>query len=283
MRKFRQTAKRTKKNRRLSRRKLTKSKSKSKTRKYKGGSMNDDDYAFVGFYGTGRPIPMLLHINMTFDDKHITRLLGKEREPGIHIDSGNFLILSKLYKLKNMRNLDYIKLISHNTVFINEKNVDTNGFIFTFDWELFARQHIPILNGGQFNEQWLNENNGKRRDAIRQIELQYPGLFKRMFVTEEEQQQALQEIQEKEEAKRIEDLDEFEEIQKRALDEIKQSILKELRTDKPINLSRELSPEKNKVYAEEFENTMAMIPYLQEEQRKKKEYKLKRQFVDDLA
>jgi hypothetical protein len=41
--------------------------------------------------------------------------------------------------------------------------------------------------------------------------------------------------------------------------------------------------EKNKIYAEEFENTMNMIPYLREEQRKKKEYKLKRQFVDDLA
>ena len=165
--------------------------------------MNDKDYTFVGFTpvpgsAAGPWVPVFL-LNDTPYDHNTFSFLSYNPTPH------PIIYLSKLYKLKQIRNLDFSSLVY------------PNGFTFTDDQSTLNINIVRNKSNPLYaNSNPLNENEqGPRRDAIRQIELQYPGLFKRMFITEEEEQQALREIREKEEAKRIEDLDEIEKILKR--------------------------------------------------------------------
>jgi len=104
-----------------------------------------------------------------------------------------------------------------------------------------------------------------------------------MFVTPEEEQQALQNIQQQEELQKREELVEFEHIQQNALEEIKKSILKELQsTSNTVHETELTQEEKNKIYAEEFENTRRLIPYIREEMKNKKKKNKTRKYIDDL-
>jgi hypothetical protein len=261
----------------LSRRKQIKSKS----RKYIGGSLDDNEYILIGFGNTGhssinfRAPFFLRNTDMIFTNTNtMNGFVGKEGTQSL------ILILSQLYKLQSMRGLDFDFIIRWCNFVVDGHITDM-----TETWHQLELFKNPSYDTNRrLSEQWLNENNEKRKKAIRQTELRYPGLFKRMFITPEEEQEALENIKQKEEEKKREELNEFEILQQKALEEMKQSILKELQTNKSNSaVEPELSQEeKNKIYDEEFENNQRLIPYIREEQLNKKKKKPTIKYIDDL-
>jgi hypothetical protein len=109
------------------------------------------------------------------------------------------------------------------------------------------------------NEELFNEKN------LKPMELKYPGLFQRMFVTEEEEQNALEELQRKEVS-----------LIRRIPQNFKPKIII------PVEDENEKSQEdKEKTYREEMEITRQMMPYFRDEIKEKRKNKNSRKNVED--
>lgn len=147
-----------------------------KTRKVIGGTLDTSGYALVGFRGSGqikRPgIPIFLPNEKSLKNENdLLRRIGIGSF-GVH---RVMLFLPVLYEL-NYRRLSLKSLEGQALYDIHEE------FIYGID---FIGHNDQIA---------LKEMQNK----FREMELKYPGLFQRMFITEEEERQALEEIQKKE-------------------------------------------------------------------------------------
>lgn len=193
----------------------------NKTRKFRGGNKENNEFILVGFMAVPSSAqPIIMYNNISLD-----RFLT--------IGPGAQLILPQLYKLKNIRGLDLRSLI----------NKPSNCS--------FYEEYINPL---------ITRYNNTNRDIIRKVELKYPGLFQRMYITPEEEEAALKEIQEKEKEKQEEETltsTKNEEIQqiKRTLQEIQRK----------INGKEEDTEEMKETYAREMEEMEGMIPYIRED------------------
>ena len=177
-----------------------------------------------------------------------------------NLEYSNFhLILPQLYKLK-IRGLDLNRLLDPHT------HNGSQGFILFYDEQgnkVIDENFVPPIQRSNVTlEEWLetrpSEDNPKYKDIIREVELKYPGLFQRMYVTPEEEEEALKEIQEKEQEKQEETLitpknEEIQEIQKdlqemkTALQKIQKNINGKKNTKKIKEISDQLNPQSDKV------------------------------------
>lgn len=233
----------------------TKNIKRNKTRKYIGGTIENDNHVFVGFYSTtptshgriekiyGFNIPIILSKN----NQEINRMLPWPVSTGPPQFIRSHIIIPYLYKLKNYRGLDLADLAAKKYVTFRDENeipyfthieppTSSDNFV-------FLNHQIPA---------WVREN----KDKIKEVELKFPTLFKRIYVSEEEEKQALQEIEkiEQEKAQPIP--------------------VQELSAQQFV--SDEDDEKKQAVYRSEIEVTNQMIPYLRAEAKKKKLAKIAR-------
>ena len=180
----------------------TKTNKRNKIRKFRGGKIDQEGYTLVGFRhdGSDRPwVPFFLLNNLEY------KLDTTDKFPPGKANGTTqtyHLILPQLYKLK-IRGLDLNRLLDpfqHNV---------SQGFILFYDEQgnkVIDENFVPPIQRSNVTlEEWLetrpSEDNPKYKDIIREVELKYPGLFQRMYVTPEEEEEALKEIQEKEQEK----------------------------------------------------------------------------------
>jgi hypothetical protein len=224
-----------------------------KSRKARGGTLDTSGYILAGFMTTNHP----------YSEHHMERLktlnelnkipifLRTEKTPRSTISESffinhtpfniNYFFLQVLYKL-NYRGLNFANETGAKNYFVDE--MDRPMASYYRNWSNMGLPNYLTEKEGPFWQE--NKNN------IREIELKYPGLFERMFVTEEEERQALEEMQRKE-----------------------QQQISEPRTQTYSPTTSELSDEeKQKVYQSEIEATSEMIPYLKEDLKKKKASKI---------
>ena len=156
------------------RRRRLRRRSNRKSRRARGGAIDTSGYVLVGFKTQGG-----------FDAPGLPIFLRNEKSlksalPWRAIGNGGFsytnLIVPALYKL-NYRGIDYRQT----------QNPPGTGNLPRFI-SLYDENEEPYIRAG------VNEN----KEKIREMELKYPGLFQRMFITEEEERQALEELQRKE-------------------------------------------------------------------------------------
>lgn len=227
----------------------------NKTRKYIGGTIENDNHVFVGFYSSnptshgriekiyGFNVPIILSKN----NQEINRMLPWPVSPAPAQFIRSHIIIPYLYKLKNYRGLDLTDLAAKKYVTFRDENENP---YFTHiepptgsDNSSFLNHQIPG---------WVREN----KDKIKDVELKFPGLFKRIYVSEEEEKQALEELE------RIEQ-------QKAQPIAVQESPAQSFTSD-------EDDEEKQALYRSEMETTNQMIPYLRAEAKKKKLAKIGR-------
>ena len=153
-----------------------------KTRKIRGGNDDNSGYILAGFTGSD--------LNNTLTRTPIFLLKErslKERLPHEFGVSGHHkkLFIPVLYEL-NFRGLNLFLCNGPDWAPYN---------IFFYDEE---EQIYPTIRGQRFG--WGSNGlivnmNKPEIEKIKEIELKYPGLFTRMFITKEQEQNALQRIQ----------------------------------------------------------------------------------------
>jgi hypothetical protein len=265
MRKSRKQTKKT--NKRFSRNKRINKR--YKTRKFRGGYSEEDGFTLVGFLNdnpnniVGPFIPIFLFNNLEYNVEERNRF--SSLKPHIREFRFSHIILPQLYKLKKMRGFNLLRSLRNNMYFYDENgNPVLNNTI------------IPPDNT-VVQAMW---DQPKYKNVIRGVELKYPGLFTRIYVTPEEEAEALREIEKKELEKGNTKIEENQELQqiKKTLEEMQRTYLEkediERRKSEQEELKRsEVDEEKQATYVREMETTSQMIPYLRGEQKAKKKNK----------
>lgn len=173
--------------------------SKNKSRKIRGGSHENNDYVFAGV-STNATIQRYFNIN---DIAGIPIFLPNDNTlkntlPGritFWVGSGDATIFNLHLLLPVLYNLNYRGL---NFGLLSTKGA--NGrYIFFYD-----NNETPIIDYKTLStKKWPLDY----KVEIKNMELKYPGLFQRMYVTEEEERVALEELERKEnEEKQVEQL-----------------------------------------------------------------------------
>lgn len=222
-----------------------------KSRKFSGGNSDMSGYVLAGFKdGQGvSDMPIFL-----LNEKSL-----KNRLPGKIAGSDGFtkkIIVPVLYNL-NYRGINLMQLRGAEFFPVNITFYDTNEEL------LFSTSEARFqLVGTGPTAHWVPTFERKNEEKMRTIELKYPGLFTRIYVTEEEERNALEQLQRKHQ----------------------QTAEKQEPQMQSPSLSSELSDEeKEKIYQMEIENTSQMIPYLKKELKQKKKEKLeKKRYYDNL-
>jgi len=269
---MRKSRKQKKTNKRFSRNRKLKTK---KTRKLRGGNTDDENIILVGFQNNAASnlvppfIPIFLFKNVKYNLTERNKFSNIYNSIYISRYGGNdfrfsHIILPRLYELKNIRGLNLLEFLKSNIYFYDENGnpLINNRFVPTRDRD--GNEHPP---------NWAN--NPEQKNTIREVELKYPGLFERIFVTPEEEQQALQDIEEKELEKsstKVEGNKEIEQI-KKTIEEMQRK----------IGYGKEEDEEKLATYAREMEVTNRMTPYLRAEQKERKKNKLANKKIDDFT
>jgi len=211
MRKSRRQYKR-KIGKRFSRKKILDSRNKF----LKGGSFGDDDnFVFIGYKSiTGTQfnqsshapppvrviskdgIPLIVPKQIFYPSqgiKSITTSLEEVIEPSNIVPnvqtSGyvTLLILPYLYELPNVRNIDLLRLLRKGCSLADENcNVIIPG------WQLTA---FNVSDIGNYYNNKHNEIMTKYKPQVTEIERKYPGLFKPIFLTPEETQEAVKRVE----------------------------------------------------------------------------------------
>lgn len=165
------TMKRGGKRRRTRRRSLRRSNRKSQ--RARGGAIDTSGYVLAGFktsLGIDAPgFPIFLRNEKSLKSRLPWRAIGHGGPSGTH------LIVPVLYEL-NYRGVDYRQTQNPPGTGNAPRSIS-----------LYDENEEPYIRAG------LNES----KEKIREMELKYPGLFQRMFITEEEERQALEEVQRK--------------------------------------------------------------------------------------
>lgn len=162
----------------------------------KGGMMDDHGgYTLVGFLSKylwmiNPLIPIILHNNVKYnedDRSYLNTLLARIKPlsgPGNGTEfEYSHIMLPELYKLKKFRGVDIWKILTANGSF-------SSNVYFYDDDEKLLFSNKDLIKTSEFKP--------SIKPIIKEMELKYPGLFQRIFVTEEEERQALEEIQKKE-------------------------------------------------------------------------------------
>jgi hypothetical protein len=161
-------------------------KKRNKSRKFRGGNSDNSGYVLAGFTG-----------NSVSPYNRIPRYLLKEKTLKKNLPAGfesrdfskSFLI-SVLYDL-NFRGLNFIT--------IQGPDYSRNPIYFYDGEELIYPPRSGAFGWGTSG--LIVNMNKADQTKIKEIELKYPGLFTRMFITEEEEKKALEQIQQKERLK----------------------------------------------------------------------------------
>jgi hypothetical protein len=98
------------------------------------------------------------------------------------------ILLPQLYKLTKMRGLNLGELMENGLTFYDENG---NAII---DRNFRLKENLSE----PWQDYWQrrpSEDKPMYKDTIREVELKYPGLFQRMYVTEAEENEALREIE----------------------------------------------------------------------------------------
>lgn len=154
----------------------------SRIKNLKGGSFNDEDNLILIGYANKSFTPIIVPINSTWDSKPAPQgFNGILMTPGISNivanDHSPNIILSQLYKLPNIRNMDLFQDFASRAV--NGSFVDnTDTAVLPF------KGYTP---GNIDKEEYYKYF----KPQIIEIERKYPGLFKPIFLTPEETQQAI--------------------------------------------------------------------------------------------
>jgi hypothetical protein len=259
---------RTKRNNKFSRRK-------QKTRKHKGGTNEvDNGYTLVGFFtrnqGPGSlnntaGVPIFLPNKEEFDILRISPFGS-----GLNLGYNNavdpiftfaHLFLPQLYKFKN-RGLELPLFLAKGIEFYYENEVPVINYklgeypIAPPNYAIRSQTKLILPDSERVRiTQFIN----KHKDEIKQMELKYPGLFQRIFITPEEEEEALREIERKEQEK------------------IAVSPKMEADTLLP-GLSEE---EKDNIYQKEMETWNQMTPYIRADLKNKRKNKLSRKRIED--
>lgn len=166
----------------MSKTKRVKKRNKKFSRKnvHKGGDTSND-FVLVGFENYNEPYrnPVMLPINCNLIEPSVS--IGVHEVPELQGIIGRkfglfgatkleILILPQLYKLKNIRNIDLWHLTGVVQQFWNQNNGDI---------VLAGR---TILGNGNSNYQTKDGYYNTFKNAIIKIELDYPGLFKPIFI-----------------------------------------------------------------------------------------------------
>ena len=236
-----------------------------KTRKMRGGTYeNDNGYELAGFLTNTYLNPEHAQLYKLNELPKLPIFLHKEKTPRnmlpgtlyqIHVDgfSRKYFLLPVIYKL-NYRGLDFKNEFKHNNYFVDDND---KGMVNDYrNWEHSGMPNFLTEMEGPF---W-NEN----KNNVREIELKYPGLFQRIFVTEKEEQQALEELQRKERKlqQRPNETSYDEEIQNNKLEEEKM---------------HKISPEE----MEFMEFTNRITPFLRDDLKKNRKNKISRKRIPD--
>lgn len=158
-----------------------------------GGTQDNTDYVLAGFI-TQTFVEINIHgNNQSLNDMgKLPIFLRKEKTPrnmipdpyfnrGIDGHCSKHYFCKTLYKL-NYRDLDFYNEVSQGHYFLDEDDVPVLNYA-----DLYVPSLILYENIVRTTEIY--------KKSVKQLELKYPTLFKRMFVSEEEEQQALQDIQ----------------------------------------------------------------------------------------
>lgn len=176
-----------------------KNKRKHILKSYRGGYVGDDIVTFVGFWspmpgglsGWSENIPLFL-----FNDTEVFKRGDPysiyKFSPDHYNRKYSHIILPQMYKLKKLRGLNLYTTLQNNFTFYDE-----NGNA------LIGRNFVPA-EGQRWDIHWQSRPSKDKpmyKDTIREVELKYPGLFQRIYVTEAEENEALREIERKEQEK----------------------------------------------------------------------------------
>jgi hypothetical protein len=225
-----------------------------KTRKIRGGN-NEDGLTLVGFLNDGGPyIPIYLFNNAEYNPRKDFILSSFNYNRNMETITKH-VILPQLYKIKKMRGINLLTSLKNN----NMSFYDENGNI------IMNNKILPVENTHIY---WNNVP--KNKDLIRDVELKYPGLFQRIFVTSEEEQHALLEKEQEKEQQEQKGKEEKGNEENQEIQDIKKT-LKEIQIK--VN-GKEEDEEKLATYAREMETTNEMIPYLNAEEKTKKGSKI---------
>jgi hypothetical protein len=158
----------------------------SRKRVLKGGSFGTDDNLILIGYANKTFTPIIVPINSTWAPKPPPHgFSGSLIKPGISaiVANGNFpfVILSQLYKLPNIRNLDLFQDFASRAV--NGAFIDD-----TFTTILPFKGYTP---GNMDKQEYYNY----LKPQIIEIERKYPGLFKPIFLTPEETQKEIKRVE----------------------------------------------------------------------------------------
>jgi len=189
-------------------RKQYKSNSRSKTRrgifsKMYGGTHEDSHYVLAGFI-TQTFVGINIHgHNHTLNDMgKLPIFLRKEKNPrnmipdpyfrnGVSGHDAKHYFLHMLYKL-NYRGLNFNDEFRSGHYFLDEEDIPIiDNAALTYALQSTG----PLENLITYNEH--------RKNAVRQMELKYPALFQRMFVSEEEERDAISRIENETKTPRI--------------------------------------------------------------------------------
>jgi hypothetical protein len=261
----------TKRNNKFSRRKY-------KTRKQRGGINEDNDYTLVGFFTRNAGpnslkntigVPIFLPNNKEeFDILRISPFgAGLNLGDNNGVDPVFFfahLFLPQLYKFKN-RGLELPLFLAKGIEFYYENEVPVINYnrgeypIPPPNYSIRSQKKLILPDSERVRiTQFIN----KHKDEIKQMELKYPGLFQRIFITPEEEEEALREIERKEQEKLA------------AAKKPEKVAEAEAATSTNLSEEEEKEKEKEKIYQEEMEATNQMIPYLRAEEKSKKGSKI---------
>lgn len=237
----------------------------------KGGMMEDHSgYILVGYhksYNHGQTIPPLIPLFLQRNKNGNSIEMQKLVSPNPMPEAPTTIILSQLYKTK-YRNLDFKNFFPYSIVFVNEDEIPITPSTYN---EL---SRFVVRRGAPFDSTLPQINNyiDKNKEQIKEIELKYPGLFQRMFVTEEEERQALEEIQ-----RQYNENDNNIELKVQELERQLQQIQSMLQNEKLQKKEYVTQPEE----LEFMEFTNRITPYLRNDLKEKRKNKISRKVVDD--
>ena len=156
----------------------------NKSRKFRGGNIDTSGYVLVGFLGDYSDVCKRSPIFL-FKEKSLKNRLP-ESILSYRGNDPRSIFIQVLYDL-NFRGLHIINIMSR----------PNNRNIYFYDGkELIYPRGDNIFGWGPSG--YIHNMNKEEQSRIKNMELKYPGLFQRIFVTEEEEQDALERVREKE-------------------------------------------------------------------------------------
>ena len=169
----------------------------NKSRKFRGGNIDTSGYVLAGFLGdynnVCRRSPIFLFKERSLKNSlpH-TILYNNNNTP----NERRSIFIQVLYDL-NFRGLHIATIMSHSNQMPSDYQPNNRNIYFYDGKELIYPGERGILFG--WGPSGLTHSmNKEEQTRIKNMELKYPGLFQRMFVTEEEEQDALERVREKE-------------------------------------------------------------------------------------